>query len=135
MAKTVRDIMTTEVTTLGRNDSLQLAKDIMTLGRVRHFPVTEDGKVVGVVSQRDLYKASLGSVMKYGEKAQRAFLEGIVVKEVMSDPPITIAPHVSVQEAARLMMEKKIGCLPVLEGAQLVGLVTETDMLKLIVEM
>ena len=135
MAKTVHDIMTTEVTTLGRNDSLQLVKDIMTLGRVRHFPVMEDGKVVGVVSQRDLYKASLGSVMKYGEKAQRAVLEGIVVKEVMSDPPITIAPHASVQEAARLMMEKKIGCLPVLEGPQLVGLVTETDMLKLVVEM
>ena len=135
MAKTVRDIMITEVTTLQRNDSLQLVKDIMTLGRVRHFPVVDDGKVVGVVSQRDLYKASLGSVMKYGEKAQRAFLEGIVVKEIMSDPPITIAPHASVQEAARLMMEKKIGCLPVLEGAQLVGIVTETDMLKLVAEM
>jgi len=135
MTKTVRDIMTIEVTTLQRNDSLQLVKDIMTLGRVRHFPVMDDGKVVGVVSQRDLYKASLGSVMKYGEKAQRAFLEGIVVKEVMSDPPITIAPHASVQEAARLMMEKKVGCLPVLEGAQLVGIVTETDMLKLVAEM
>ncbi len=135
MAKTVRDIMITEVTTLQRNDSLQLVKDIMTLGRVRHFPVMDDGKVVGVVSQRDLYKASLGSVMKYGEKAQRAFLEGIVVKEVMSDPPITIAPHASVQEAARLMMEKKVGCLPVLEGSQLVGIVTETDMLKLVAEM
>lgn len=135
MAKTVRDIMIAEVTTLHRNDSLQLVKDIMTLGRVRHFPVMDDDKVVGVVSQRDLYKASLGSVMKYGEKAQRAFLEGIVVKEVMSDPPITIAPHASVQEAARLMMEKKVGCLPVLEGAKLVGIVTETDMLKLVAEM
>jgi CBS domain-containing protein len=135
MAKTVRDIMTTEVTTLGRNDSLQLAKDIMTLGRVRHFPVIDDGKLVGVVSQRDLYKASLGSVLKYGEKAQRAFLEGVAVKEVMSDPPITIAPHATVQEAARLMMEKKIGCLPVLEGPTLVGIVTETDMLKLVAEM
>jgi CBS domain-containing protein len=135
MTKTVRDIMETEVTTLGRNDSLQLAKDIMTLGRVRHFPVMDEGKVVGVVSQRDLYKASLGSVMKYGEKAQRAFLEGIAVKEVMSDPPITIAPHASVQEAARLMMERKIGCLPVLEGAQLVGIITETDMLKLVAGM
>jgi len=127
--------MIAEVTTLQRNDSLQLVKDIMTLGRVRHFPVMDDDKVVGVVSQRDLYKASLGSVMKYGEKAQRAFLEGIVVKEVMSDPPITIAPHASVQEAARLMMEKKVGCLPVLEGAKLVGIVTETDMLKLVAEM
>ncbi len=135
MQKTIRDIMTPEVTTLGRNDSLQLVKDIMTLGRVRHFPVVDDGKVVGVVSQRDLYRASLGSVMKYGEKAQRAFLEGIVVKEVMSDPPITIAPHASVQEAARLMMENKIGCLPVLEGSKLVGIVTESDMLKLVAEM
>ena len=135
MKKTVRDIMTPEATTLGRNDSLQLARDIITLGRVRHFPVLDDGKVVGVVSQRDLYRASLGSVMKYGEKAQRAFLEGIAVKEVMSDPPITIAPHASVQEAARLMMEKKIGCLPVLEGSKLVGIVTESDMLKLVAEM
>lgn len=135
MTKTVRDIMTLEVTTLNRNDSLQLAKDIMTLGRVRHFPVVEDGKVVGVVSQRDLYKASLGSVMKYGEKAQRAFLEGIAIKEVMADPPITIAPHATVQEAARLMVEKKIGCLPVLEGSKLIGIVTETDMLKLVAEM
>jgi CBS domain-containing protein len=135
MTKTVQDIMTTEVTTLERNDSLQLVKDIMTLGRVRHFPVIDDGKVVGVVSQRDLYKASLGSVMKYGEKAQRTFLEGIAVKEVMNEPVITIAPHASVQEAARLMMEKKIGCLPVLEGPNLVGIVTETDMLKLVVDM
>src|SRR5438552_9362356 len=134
MQKTIRDIMTPEVTTLGRNDSLQLVKDIMTLGRVRHFPVVDDGKVVGVVSQRDLYRASLGSVMKYGEKAQRAFLEGIAVKEVMSAPPVTVAPHAPVQEAARLMLGQKIGCLPVLEGAQLVGIVTETDMLKLVAE-
>lgn len=133
--KTVSDIMTTEVTTLERNDSLQVAKDIMNLGRVRHFPVVEDEKVVGVVSQRDLYKASLGSVMKYGEKAQRAFLEGIAIKEVMNVPVVTIAPHASVQDAARLMMEKKIGCLPVLEGPKLVGIVTETDMLKLVAEM
>ncbi|HKA54762.1 MAG TPA: CBS domain-containing protein, partial [Candidatus Binatia bacterium] len=69
-----------------------------------------------------------------GEKAQRAFLEGIPVKEVMNDPPVTIAPHAAVQDAARLMLEHKIGCLPVLEGTQLVGIVTETDMLKLVAE-
>jgi acetoin utilization protein AcuB len=133
--KTVNEVMETEVTTLGRNDTLQLAQDIMALGRVRHFPVMEDGEVVGVMSQRDLYKASLGSVMKYGAKAQREFLEAIPVKEVMKSPPITIAPHASVKEAARLMIEKKIGCLPVLDGAKLVGIVTETDMLKLVMEM
>ena len=96
--KTVREIMNTEVTTLGRNDTLKLAQDIMNLGRVRHFPVLEDGEVVGVMSQRDLYKASLGSVMKYGEKAQREFLDTIAVKEVMKYPPVTITSQASVQE-------------------------------------
>ena len=134
MAKTVRDIMTVEVTTLGRNDTLLLAKDIMNLGRVRHFPVVEDDELVGVVSQRDLYRASLGTVMQYGEKAQRAFLESVAVKEVMADP-ISISPDATVRDAARLMMEHKIGCLPVLEDSRLVGIVTETDMLRVVVNM
>ncbi len=134
MAKTVRDIMSAEVTTLGRNDTLLLAKDIMNLGRIRHFPVVEDDELVGVVSQRDLYRASLGTVMQYGEKAQRAFLESVVVKEVMADP-ISIGPDATVRDAARLMMEHKIGCLPVLEDDRLVGIVTETDMLQVVVDM
>lgn len=134
MAKTVRDIMSAEVTTLGRNDTLLLAKDIMNLGRIRHFPVVEDDELVGVVSQRDLYRASLGTVMQYGEKAQRAFLESVVVKEIMADP-ISIGPDATVQDAARLMMEHKIGCLPVLEDDRLVGIVTETDMLQVVVDM
>ncbi len=133
MAKTVRDIMTVEVTTLGRNDTLLLAKDIMNLGRVRHFSVVEDDELVGVVSQRDLYRASLGTVMQYGEKAQRAFLESVAVKEVMADP-ISISPDATVRDAARLMMEHKIGCLPVLEDSRLVGIVTETDMLQVVAD-
>ena len=133
MAKTVRDIMSAEVTTLGRNDTLLLAKDIMNLGRIRHFPVVEDDEVVGIVSQRDLYRASLGTVMQYGEKAQRAFLESVAVKEVMADP-IAIGPDATVRDAARLMLEHKIGCLPVLEDSRLVGIVTETDMLQVVVD-
>ena len=134
MAKTIRDIMSAEVTTLGRNDTLLLAKDIMNLGRIRHFPVVEDDELVGVVSQRDLYRASLGTVMQYGEKAQRAFLESVAVKEIMVDP-ISIGPDATVGDAARLMMEHKIGCLPVLEDNRLVGIVTETDMLQVVVDM
>ena len=133
MAQTVRDIMSVEVTTLGRNDTLLLAKDIMNLGRIRHFPVVEDDEVVGVVSQRDLYRASLGTVMQYGEKAQRAFLESVAVKEVMADP-ISISPDATVRDAARLMLEHKIGCLPVLEDSRLVGIVTETDMLQVVAD-
>ncbi len=132
--KKVRDIMTREVTTLGRNDTLQLARDIMNLERTRHFPVMEEGEVVGVVSQRDIFHASLGSVIKYGEKAEREFLGTVTVKEVMSDP-ITVSPDTSIKQAAQLMVEKKIGCLPVVEEENLVGLITETDLLREVAEM
>ncbi len=134
MAKNVRAIMSAEVTTLGRNDTLLLAEDIMSLDRIRHFPVVEHDELVGVVSQRDLYRASLGTAMQYGEKAQRAFLESVAVKEVMADP-ISIGPDATIQDAARLMIEHKIGCLPVLEDRRLVGIVTETDMLQVVVDM
>jgi CBS domain-containing membrane protein len=128
----VNDIMTREVKTLGRNDTLDIAQDVMALGRIRHLPVLDDGKVVGVVSQRDLFSAGLVAALGYGSRTQTTLLKTVSVKEVMSEPPITVSPEVRVTKAARLMMEKKIGCLPVVEGETLVGLVTETDLLRLI---
>jgi CBS domain-containing protein len=128
----VNDIMTREVKTLGRNDTLDIARDVMALGRIRHLPVLDDGKVVGVVSQRDLFSAGLVAALGYGSRTQTTLLKTVSVKEVMSEPPITVSPEVQVKKAARLMMEKKIGCLPVVEGETLVGLVTETDLLRLI---
>jgi CBS domain-containing membrane protein len=128
----VNDIMTREVKTLGRNDTLDIARDVMALGRIRHLPVLDDGKVVGVVSQRDLFSAGLVAALGYGSRTQTTLLKTVSVKEVMSEPPITVSPEVRVTKAARLMMEKKIGCLPVVEEETLVGLVTETDLLRLI---
>ena len=120
--------MSTELRTLERNDTLQLARDIMKQQRIRHFPVLDGGKLVGIVSQRDLFHATLGSVM--GDAAERSYLAMIKVKEVLSEPPITITPDASTKEAASRMVEKEIGCLPVVEGENLVGIVTETDILK-----
>ncbi len=122
--------MSTDLETLDRNDTLDLAKDLMNKKRIRHFPVLEGGRVVGVVSQRDLFHATLGSVMKYGERSERSYLATIAIKEVMSEPPITVVPTASIQEAASVMLESKIGCLPVVEGKKLVGIVSETDILR-----
>jgi CBS domain-containing membrane protein len=129
----VEDIMAKEVSTLERNDTLDLADDIMTLDRIRHLPVLEEGRVVGVVSQRDLFRSALVAALGYGERAQKMLLRTIRVKEVMSEPAITVSPEVMVKEAARLMLEHKIGCLPVVEGHTLVGIVTETDILRSVV--
>jgi CBS domain-containing protein len=60
-------------------------------------------------------------------------LKTLRVKEVMSEPAITISPEATIKEAARLMIERKIGCLPVVEGGRLVGIVTETDILRHVV--
>jgi CBS domain-containing protein len=129
----VKEIMTKEVSTLGRNDTLDSADDIMALARIRHLVVLDEGRVVGVVSQRDLFRSALAVALGYGEKAQKALLRTIRVKEVMSEPAITVSPEASTKEATRLMLEHRIGCLPVVEGRTLMGIVTETDILRYVV--
>jgi len=133
-AMKVKDIMVRDVATLDLNDELSLADDIMKLGRIRHLPVVDEGRLVGIMSQRDLFKASLASAMGFGEKAKREFMKTVAVKEVMVDEVITISPEASVEEAGKVMLEKKIGCLPVIEEGSLVGLITETDILRHYVE-
>ncbi|MFB0507565.1 MAG: CBS domain-containing protein [Thermodesulfobacteriota bacterium] len=130
----VKDIMVKDVATLRLNDELSLADDIMQLGRIRHLPVVEEGRLVGIISQRDLFKASLASAMGYGEKAKRAFMKTVAVKEVMVNEVITISPESCIEEAGKVMLEKKIGCLPVVEEGNLIGLITETDILRYCME-
>ena len=100
---TVSKIMATDVVALDRNASLGIAKDIMDQRRLRHFPVVEHGNVVGVVSQRDLFRASLASMLGYEERTKKAFLDNLSIKGVMSDPPITVTADTRISEAARLM--------------------------------
>jgi CBS domain-containing protein len=126
----VKDIMQTDLAILELNDELSLADDIMKLGRIRHLPVADEGRLLGIISQRDLFKASLTSAMGYGEQVKREFMKAAVVKEVMVGEVITISPEAGIEEAGQLMLEKKIGCLPVIEDENLVGLITETDILE-----
>jgi CBS domain-containing protein len=102
----------------------------MAARQLRHLPVVEQGDLVGLVTQRDLFKAAMSSAMGYGEKAQKAFLRSVCVKEIMVYPVITVTPETSVAEAADVMMQRGIGCLPVVELEKLVGIVTKTDLLR-----
>jgi CBS domain-containing protein len=72
--------------------------------------------------------------MGYGEKAKRAFMKTVAVKEVMVNEVITISPESCIEEAGKVMLEKKIGCLPVVEEGNLIGLITETDILRYCME-
>ena len=125
----VKDIMSAEVEVVGRNDDLSQVEDLMAAKKLRHVPVLENDELVAIVSQRDLFKAMMSSAMGYGEKARKAYLHSVRVKEIMTYPVVTVAPYTSVREAADLMLQKGIGCLPVIDGTKLVGIITKTDLL------
>ena len=129
----VRDVMSENPKTLGRNDQLSLADDLMRAERIRHLPVLdEDGKLCGIVSQRDMFRGALAQALGYGTAAQGKVLAMLRVKEVMTTEVITIPPDAALAEAARTMLERKIGCLPVLDGGRrLVGILTESDFVAL----
>ena len=133
MEMTVRDVMTKEVTTLKRNERLTLADDLMHLGRIRHLPVLDDEgeALIGIITQRDLFRGALAQAIGYGQRARRKLLDTLVVKEVMTTEPTTTTPDTTLADAARVLMEKKIGCLPVVENDRLVGLLTEGDFVAL----
>ncbi len=126
----VRDLMQTEVITLSIYDHLAIAEDIMRLGRVRHLPVLDGDRPVGLVSQRDLFRAGMSSVLQLEAESNQQWLEKVVVQDVMSRDVESIDPEESMRTAVQRMLEKKIGCLVVVEDGGLIGLISETDCLS-----
>jgi len=127
----VSEVMESEIVTLAASDRLDLADDVMRLGHVRHIPVLDDGRVVGIVTHRDLLAASLSKTLAFDPKQRRTFLHSVDVGEVMTRDVVTVAPDATLGEAAGLLLGRKIGCLPVVKpDGTLVGLVTETDLLR-----
>jgi CBS domain-containing membrane protein len=124
----VRDLMSSEVVTLGRDETLDIADRIMSLGRIRHMPVVDgDGHLCGVVSQRDLFRGALATALGLPKATQARLLGALLVREVMTADPVTISPDAPITEAAAIMLHRKIGCLPVVDGERLVGILTEAD--------
>ncbi|TAK06950.1 MAG: CBS domain-containing protein [Candidatus Manganitrophaceae bacterium] len=133
----VYDYMTQKVFTIRSDKKLFAAQEIMNWARVRHIPVVDqDNRLVGVVSHRDLLHASLSAIADPAPEVERKqFLSTIPIEKVMKTQVETIAPGAPIQEAAKLMRTKKIGCLPVVENGKLVGIISEYDLLQIVEEM
>lgn len=107
--------------TVQDDDSVSLAQQTMLWGDVRHLPVLRDGALVGVVSERDL----LAHQVRRGRQGRSD-----MVHTMMSKPPVTVGPTEDVARAAALMLERRLGCLPVVEGQRLLGIVTRSDLVR-----
>ena len=121
-ARTVRDIMVRKLVTVGEDALLGMARSYMRLSRIRHLLVLREGKLAGVLSERDV----LGAAANHG--VSKAW--NMTVAEVMSTRVVTTTPSASIASAARILVNSKLGCLPVLSEGELVGIVTTSDLLR-----
>ena len=129
----VADVMSTAPRTLGRNDQLSVADDLMTSERIRHLPVLDErGALAGIVTQRDLFHSALVKALGFGTAVRDKMLGSILVKEVMTEEVVTTTPETGLAEAAAIMAQHKIGCLPVIRDDVLVGILTEGDLVALV---
>jgi CBS domain-containing membrane protein len=135
LAWSVADLMTRDVRTVGANDPVAAAKALMDSGGFRHVVVVdEEGAIEGVLSHRDLFFGPLAWSIGQGQAAYEKLLNASRVKDVTHGDVATIDATAPLQEAATLMRERKIGCLPVVEGDRLVGVLTEGDFVELVAQ-
>lgn len=127
----VRDSMTREVITLGPEASASEAWSLCREHRIRHIPVVQDGRLAGMVSDRDLRDVSPSS----RDNRDAATLQWVRVGDMMTRSPITISPFDTIDHAAREMYARKIGCLPVVDDGELVGIVTSSDMMRALMDL
>jgi acetoin utilization protein AcuB len=117
------------------NDSMKKAMDLLKERDIRHLPVLKDGeKLVGIVTERDIKQASPSPATALEIREIYYLLDKVKVKQIMTRRPYTISSTAPIEEAALIMREKKIGCLPVVDAGRLVGILTETDLLDAFIE-
>ncbi len=129
---TVRDLMTEDVTTVHRDATLDQVHDLMLSLGVRHVPVVDDDdELAGLISNRDIV-GLLGKLRSEAFEEQIEALATTTAAEAMTRGLATIEPDAAIEAAAQLMLENKIGSLPVCEGRHLVGILTEADFVRFV---
>lgn len=127
------DWMSSPVIVVDPATSLAEAQRLMEHHRIRRLPVVQDGILVGIITWSNIKAAQPPDSVVLSTHAWRTQLERLLVGAYMTHHPETIAPHASVAEAAHKLMYYKIGGLPVLEHGKVVGIITESDLLELLI--
>jgi acetoin utilization protein AcuB len=121
--------------TVSPHDSFRHAMTLIRQKGIRHLPVVEGDRVVGIVTDRDIRQASPSPATGLEIHELHFLLEQVKVREIMTTKVVTVTPQTLIEEAARLMLRHRIGGLPVVQEGRLVGIITETDILQAFVDM
>jgi len=130
MKEPVRSFMSTEVATLAPHDTLQTAVMLEMRHHIRHIPILENGSLIGVVTDRDLKRAMPSLLSGIDRDTYERVMTTTTVGQIMTKSPTTIGPDDDLVAALTILTERKFGGLPVVEGDRLVGILTETDLLR-----
>jgi acetoin utilization protein AcuB len=126
----VRDYMTPEPVTLGLEHSLLDAVLMLRRSNLRHIPILENGRLVGLLSDRDVARMAPSMLTFLPQEEYNRVFEETPVGKVMTRNPISTSPDASLAEAVDLLYVNRLGCLPVLQDGKLVGIITVSDMLR-----
>jgi acetoin utilization protein AcuB len=136
---TVRELMQKEVFVVSPEDSIDRVFFLMHFEKIRHLPVVNGREVVGIVSDRDLYKAlgpkSRRGPVAHGKGGTQLFVIPKKARHIMRRGVLTIEPEAPIKKAASMMATKKIGALPVVKDGRLVGILTATDLLRVLAKL
>lgn len=130
----VRDWMTPNPITIVPKTTLPEAHQLMKRSNIRRLPVVDRGRLVGIVTLGDVREAEPSDATSLSIYELSYLLSKLTVDKIMTRDPLTISPQASIREAAQVMLEHKIGGLPVMEGEQLVGVITESDIFRVLAQ-
>jgi acetoin utilization protein AcuB len=130
----VRDFMTTQPKSLSQSASLLDAVLLFRSSHSRHLPVVDGHRVVGIISERDVQRLSPSLLISnVSSDEYNNVLENTALKQVMIRNPLTVSAETPLQEAAAILKDEKVGCLPVVRDGNLIGIITVIDMLNALI--
>lgn len=130
----VTQIMTKDLVTLNPTESLYDAERLFNKHSIRHIPVVEGQRVVGVISRSDLLRISFADLTENEEAVESFVYDAYTIPQVMTRVPVTVESDTTVKEVAEILSKQSFHSIPVVEEGKLVGIVTTTDLINYLLE-
>ena len=131
----IAEVMSRTVVTLTPEQTLRDAVELLRSKHIRHLPVVEGSKLIGIVTDRDVKRATPSLLSGVDRDEYDRVLDETKIAQIMTREPMTVTPESELKAAVKVFIERKVGALPVVSGSQLVGIVTEIDLLRVFHDM